>query len=306
MTSSLRPAPDSQYWIWQGHSIHYVQQGQKGPCLLLVHGFGASTDHWRKNIEVLSRSCRVWAIDLLGFGRSQKPRVGYTAQLWVDQLRQFCQEIVGEPIYVVGNSLGAYVALCLGVDHADQVEGLVLINCAGPFKSAAEAIQSTRQRSVRRRLFQLPGVIPLMSFLAFRYFRRRSQIRKTLLRVYRDPAAVTDRLVEEIYQPAFDPGAFGVFASVFQSPPGRTLDDLLGSLSVPLLLLWGTADPWMDVEKGRKCQRLYPQADLELVEAGHCPHDECPDQVNSVLQQWIVQQEAPPVPREPTVSGPFT
>lgn len=62
------------YWNWRGWRIHYVQQGHQGPCLLLVHGFGASTDHWRKNIAELSQQFRVWAIDLLGFGRSQNPR----------------------------------------------------------------------------------------------------------------------------------------------------------------------------------------------------------------------------------------
>ena len=64
-----------QYWEWRGQQIYYVKAGRRGdrPPLLLVHGFGASTDHWRKNVVGLSDEFEVWAIDLLGFGRSAKP-----------------------------------------------------------------------------------------------------------------------------------------------------------------------------------------------------------------------------------------
>ncbi len=70
---STTPTP-GKYWQWRGHSIYYVKAGerQKRPPLLLVHGFGASTDHWRKNIAQLQADFEVWAIDLLGFGRSAK------------------------------------------------------------------------------------------------------------------------------------------------------------------------------------------------------------------------------------------
>ena len=70
-----------QYWVWRGHKVYYVsapQKQQQRPPLLLVHGFGASTDHWRKNITGLCQDFEVFAIDLLGFGRSAKPKLQYT------------------------------------------------------------------------------------------------------------------------------------------------------------------------------------------------------------------------------------
>ena len=72
------------YWQWQGHDIYYVKSGERReglPPLLLVHGFGASTDHWRKNIAELQDDFEVWAIDLLGFGRSAKPVLQYGGDL---------------------------------------------------------------------------------------------------------------------------------------------------------------------------------------------------------------------------------
>lgn len=293
MTVTSLPELTSQTWTWRGWRINYVQQGTQGPCLLLVHGFGASTAHWRKNMEELSQSYRIWAIDLLGFGRSEKPRQIYTGELWRDQMQAFCQEVIGEPVYVAGNSLGGYATLCLAVDCPEWVRGLILINCAGPFSDENPQPQSawqTQLNAIQQQVLKLPFVIQLSSFVLFSYIRQRSMIRKILLQVYKDPTAVTDRLVEEIYLPSCEPGALGVFAAVFKSPPGRKLDALLHSLTRPLLLLWGTADPWMPARKAEKFQANYPQATLVLLDAGHCPHDECPREVNQAIDSWIQNQ----------------
>lgn len=281
------------YWTWRGYRIHYVQQGQHGPSLLLVHGFGASTAHWRKNIQELSQKYRVWAIDMLGFGDSEKPKLTYSGELWRDQLKDFCQQVIQEPVFIAGNSLGGYAALCFAVDYPDLARGLILINCAGPFSEDPQVVAPDWQRqlaSLRRQLFQLPFVIDISSFFLFTYMRQRSMIRKTLLNVYKDPTAVTDHLVEEIYRPALDPGALSVFAAVFKSPPGRKLDKLLQALKRPLLLLWGTADPWMTSSKAEQFRAYYPSADLELIDAGHCPHDERPAEVNAAIDRWVTQQ----------------
>jgi pimeloyl-ACP methyl ester carboxylesterase len=292
VTITSNAVQEFTYWTWRGCQIHYVQKGRQGPPILLVHGFGASTDHWRKNIEELSENYRVWAIDMLGFGRSQKPRLTYTGELWRDQLQAFCQEIIQEPVFVAGNSLGGYATLCFAVDCLEWTRGLILINCAGPFSEDAQMANlgwKQELTSLINQFLQFPFVIEIASFLLFNYMRQRSQIRKVLLNVYKDPTAVTDRLVEEIYQPSLDEGALEVFAAVFKSPPGRKLDQLLQSLQRPLLLVWGTADPWMTPEKADKFCAHYPAADLELIDAGHCPHDERPQEVNAAIARWIKQ-----------------
>lgn len=281
---------ESSYWDWNDWRIHYVQAGSTGPNLVLIHGFGASTDHWRKNIEALSAHYRVWAVDLLGFGRSQKPKITYSADLWRDQLRDFCTQVVQAPVFIAGNSLGGYSALCFAVDCPEWIQGLILLNCAGPF-SEDNAVQPPVWRQMigdlTRNLFKLPGVIEVVSFVLFNRTRNRDRIREILLKVYKDPTAVTDQLIEDIYRPAFDEGALDVFAAVFKQPPGRKLDELLVTLKCPLLLLWGNADPWMTTAKALRFQKFYPQAELEWVDAGHCPHDERPEVVNAAIDRWI-------------------
>lgn len=130
------------YWKWREQLIYYVRAGEpqaSRPPLLLVHGFGASTDHWRKNIIGLSEHFEVWAIDLLGFGRSAKPNWDYSSDLWRDQLDDFITETIGQPAILAGNSLGGYAALCVAAQRPQSARGLILLNSAGPFTETEPA-----------------------------------------------------------------------------------------------------------------------------------------------------------------------
>ncbi len=302
--ASTTPIP-GKYWQWRGHSVYYVKAGQRHPQrppLLLVHGFGASTDHWRKNITGLCNDFEVYAIDLLGFGRSAKPKLQYSGDLWRDQLNDFITEIIGQKAVLAGNSLGGYASLCVAAQRPDTAAGLVLLNSAGPFSEnqpsvEPEALQSEIQPpSLNEQLQKLLGDIAKWifqqswaRFLLFQYIQQPWVIRQTLEKVYLDKTAITDQLVEEIHRPACDPGAMDVFSSVFSTPQGEKVDVLLQQLTCPVLLLWGEADPWINArERSQKFRQYYPQLSEYFLQAGHCPHDEAPDLVNPLLRDWVL------------------
>jgi len=142
VTSLTTPAV-AEGWTFLGHPIHCLSRRPDGPeaeaaaarpAILLVHGFGASTDHWRFNIPVLAQHYEVHALDLLGFGRSAKPAgPRYGGALWCDQLVAYVQERIGRPTVLVGNSLGGYAALAAGAALGELAAGVVLLNAAGPF-----------------------------------------------------------------------------------------------------------------------------------------------------------------------------
>ena len=279
-------------WQWRGHSIYYVRAGTQQPAkppLLLVHGFGASTDHWRKNIAQLQQDFQVWAIDLLGFGRSAKPNLEYSGNLWRDQLHDFITEVIGQPAVLAGNSLGGYACLCVAAQRSDSAVGLILLNSAGPFsdtqtKPKANVLQQSISKLTRSLFLQ-----PWATYFLFQYLRRRSIIRKTLKKVYLDHSAVTDQLVEDIYRPSCDRGAAQVFASVFKSPQGEKIDILLQQMTCPLLMLWGEEDPWINAHsRGAKFRQHYPDLTEFYLKAGHCPHDEIPEQVNNAIHSWVL------------------
>lgn len=284
------PAVEGNYWQWREQSIYYVQAGESQsdkPPLLLVHGFGASTDHWRKNIHQLQENFSVWAIDMLGFGRSSKPAWEYTGNLWREQLNDFITEVIKQPTVIVGNSLGGYACLCVAAEYHHNVAGVILLNSAGPFSDTVTKKPNTIQK-ISGWLFRQNWI----TYFLFQRLRNKKNIRKTLEKVYLDSSAITDQLVEDIYRPSCDEGALQVFGSVFKSPQGEKVDQLLQKMQCPLLNIWGEADPWMrSQERGEKFKQYYPQLTQVYLKAGHCPHDEVPEQVNNVITQWVINNE---------------
>jgi pimeloyl-ACP methyl ester carboxylesterase len=175
-------------------------------------------------------------------------------------------------------------AASLGAEAA----GVVLVNAAGPF--SGEQAEPRGWGAIARRTVGAALLrSPVLQRLLFENLRRPATIRRTLRQVYIDQTNVDEELVESIRRPSLDPGAFGVFRTVFDIPRGQPLDELFAALQSPLLLLWGIRDPWINAA-GRRAsfQRHAPAATREVVlEAGHCPHDEVPAQVNAALLEWL-------------------
>ena len=276
-------------WNWQGHKIRYTVMGEGKP-LLLIHGFGASIGHWRQNIPVLAEGgYRVFALDLLGFGGSDKAALDYTLELWQEQIKDFWSEHINEPTVFVGNSIGALLSLMLVTNYPKISAGGVLINCAGGLNHRPGDLNPVLGLVMGG--FAKLVSSPITGKLIFNNIRRKSQIRRTLYQVYCDRNAVTDELVEMLYQPSCDRGAQKVFASVLTAPAGDTPDRLLANLQRPLLILWGEKDPWTPVTGAKIYQELAnnnPDVKFQIIKnAGHCPHDENPKAVNFEILEWL-------------------
>ncbi len=294
-TSPLPPAIDGAYWQWRGYRVHYIQAGNKAgpqaerPPLLLIHGFGASTDHWRKNVADLQADFEVYAMDLIGFGRSSKPSSGYSSDLWRDQIADFITNIVGRPTVVAGNSIGGYSSLYTGATRPDAVAGVCMLNGVGSFSEQQIDQETNAFQGAIAQLIKTVVLSPVPSWAIFQFVRNKSYIRKTLEQVYVNKAEVTDQLIDDIYRPATDPEAPAAFAALFKAERGEYVDTLLEKMTCPLLLIWGDADPWMDTyARGALFQQHYTALEEHHLNAGHCPHDDAPTEVNALLRNWVL------------------
>ncbi|MBF2065389.1 MAG: alpha/beta fold hydrolase [Calothrix sp. C42_A2020_038] len=286
---SVKTPLEKHFWTWQGYRIQYTVMGTGKP-LVLIHGFGASIGHWRKNIPVLAEAgYRVFAIDLLGFGGSEKAPINYSVEIWVDLLKDFWKEYIQQRAVFIGNSIGALIGLTVLAEHPEISAGGVLINCAGGLNHRPNELNPPLRivMSAFNRLVNHP----ITGSFVFNRIRQKHQIRRTLYQVYRDRNAVTDELVDLLYEPSCDPGAQKVFASILTAPPGANPNQLLPKVEVPLLVIWGTDDPWTPISGAK----IYEQAlssgkKIKIVPipgAGHCPHDEVPDKVNAEIINWL-------------------
>ncbi len=278
-------------WNWRGHQIKYAVSGEGRP-LLLIHGFGASIDHWRKNILVLAAGgYRVYAIDLLGFGGSDKAQIDYSMELWEELVVDFWHEYINQPTVFVGNSIGALLSLMLVTHHPEISAGAVLINCAGGLNHRPDELNFLLRNVMA--IFTNIVASPAFGKLLFDRVRQKANIRKSLYQVYPRREAVTDELIDIIYQPACDRGAQQVFASILTAPAGPTPESLLPQVQKPLLVLWGEKDPWTPIKGAKVYQELAAAGrEIKVVSipnAGHCPHDEYPEVVNPAILDWLAR-----------------
>ncbi|KAA6422970.1 MAG: alpha beta fold family [Trebouxia sp. A1-2] len=344
------------FWNWENHRIHYVQAGSSGPPIVLVHGFGASAYHWRYNIIELAKKHRVFAVDLLGFGWSDKALVDYSSNIWSDQIAAFIKEVVNDgPVVLAGNSLGGYNSLATAARYPDLVKGVVLLNGAGRIEDVQTAVEApvaaglsstekevlaaidpadfsdaghtasgmTRQNSASRtnsssqssasqtaapltksskeQTSFLQQVLSPLATIAkrvavygsFVLTKQPSRVKQVLQQVYIDKTNVDDDLVKSIIRAAEDPNAAEVFYRVIGGNSGVTgggasVNQLLNKLDnkMPMLLLWGDLDPWIGPGSAARVKKYYPKADRVGIQAGHCPHDEKPAEVDRILVEW--------------------
>lgn len=286
------PAVAVKIWNWRGLPICYQNSGDSGPAVILVHGFGASWGHWRKNLPVLAETCRCYAIDLVGFGGSAKPTPGveieYTFETWGQQIADFCREVVGTPAFLVGNSIGCIVVMQTAVDNPDLVLGIAALNCSLRLLNERKLASAPWYKRIGAPLVQKLLKQKWVGDLFFGQIAKPKVVRKILLQAYCRHEAVTDELIEIIMKPALEKGAADVFVAFTGYSSGPLPEDLLPRLSCPVILLWGTKDPWERIELGREFAKFPSVKEFIALEGlGHCPQDEAPEIVNPILQKWI-------------------
>lgn len=291
-------------WVWRGWRTRYTyvrSATDEQPPLMLLHGFGASIGHWRQNLPTLGQHHTVYALDLLGFGASEKVTAPYGVEFWVEQVYEFWQTFIQQPVILVGNSIGSLVCLAAAAQYPDMVCGVVMLNL--PDSSVLESppwlantlslVKPVTQPLLTtvKWVFTLP---PIFNTL-FWVIRQPRVLKLWATQAYATPAAITDELIEIFMSPAYERGAARTLRSMVkgktqpkENPIDYTAKTVLPQLTVPMLLFWGLQDKMVPPSLAR----LFPKynSNLKLIEienAGHCPHDEQPEFVNQEILNWI-------------------
>ncbi|MEO0706660.1 MAG: alpha/beta fold hydrolase [Cyanobacteria bacterium J06649_5] len=300
---SLSPLPDlplpnllhlgeQRYWYWRGWRIRYTHLAEtpntqgKMP-LLLLHGAGSSLEQWRENLTAFAQERPVYALDLVGFGGSQKVACPLNTDLWVAQVAAFWQAYLRRPMLLMGHSLGALVALQAATTHSEQVGRLVMLTL--PAARQELGGPAAKIGAVVEGWFASPLLIrPL-----FRLLRRPGLIRSVLKGLHLDATRVDEMLVEGFVRPTQERGAARTFCYLVKS---RTSDsfspstkDLIPLLSVPTLLLWGKRDRVIPIAWGQYVNTLSAQLTfVEVEDAGHFFYDEKAVVLHDLIDRWLV------------------
>ncbi|BEV36600.1 alpha/beta fold hydrolase [Synechococcus sp. M16CYN] len=293
-------------WIWyprqggQHWCCHWRVLGPgHGPALVLLHGFGAASGHWRYIAPKLAAyGWRVFSFDLLGFGDSDQPGLSQGGHLdnsvWGQQTSAFLQEIVQRPAVLVGNSLGGLTALTAAVLRPDQVRAVIAAPLPDP--ALIQSFPTRRSPQVRRLqrnlLSLLIKLLPLQLIVLF--VAQNRLIRLGLQGAYTHCIANDFELQQLISRPVRRATAARALRAMSLGmslrPRGVTAPALLDRLNnrVPLMLIWGRDDRFVPLAIGQKVIHQHSWIELAVIDAcGHCPHDETPDLFLDVLLSWL-------------------
>lgn len=293
-------------WFWRGWKIRYlylpaVQQVLDHRPLILLHGFGASAEHWRQNLTVLSQHQSVYALDLLGFGASEKAAAPYTPGFWADCVYEFWQTFVRQSAVLVGNSLGSVVSMVAASHYPEMVDGLIFLNLPdasvlSPHNQQANQLARRLQACFKPVQVLLLGLITLPWVITpiLAVARSPRLLWGSLTFAYANDQYVDAELYEIVRDPAYDRQAAQALRFMTRSMPNmpdrQRARQILPRLKVPMLLIWGQQDRIVPPQLAPRCASLNPRIQLvELDHAGHCPQDECADRVNSLILAWLQQ-----------------
>ena len=256
--------------------IHYQEKGTGVP-LLLIHGFTSSTYSWKDVFEPLSHSFRVIAVDLKGHGFSGKPDGDYTRRAQAALIVQLLDYLKIDKAWLVGNSMGAEVALNVAVLNGHRVAGLVLIDSAGINVEGTQSVAPTYMR--------IPVLGRLLVALALTSDRLvRGGLEKSLF----DDSKITEERVAAYHRPLKTRG--GQLAAVRSRMQAGEfpIEQQLDKVTVPTLIIWGAEDTLIPLAAGRKLNALIPASKLVIIaNCGHTPQEEQPERVLDEIQKFV-------------------
>ncbi|CAL8998383.1 unnamed protein product [Prunus brigantina] len=242
----------SSIWNWRGYSI-YQHAGNSGPALVLIHGFGANSDHWRKNIPVLAKSHR-------------------------------------DEAFFICNSIGGLVGLQAAVMEPQLCKGVMLLNISLRLLHIKK--QPWYGRPLIRSFQHLLRNTEVGKYF-FKIVATPESVRNILCQCYHDTSHVTEELVQKILLPGLEPGAVDVFLEFICYSGGPLPEELLPQVKCPVLIGWGEKDPWESIELGRAYGKFDSVEDfVVLPNVGHCPQDEAPDLVNPLVESFVARHAA--------------
>ncbi len=305
-SSKEKEINNTNFWIWNGFKVYWDVQGEKNKYpIIFLHGFGASSKHWRNNIDYfVNRNFAAYSLDLLGFGQSDQPGIKEIGRIdngvWSNQVKDFIEEIIkpknSNKVVLIGNSLGSLVALTCAVTLESEISAVV----ASPLPEQIKKIYEERPnhelfkslKDCLKKLFFLFFPLEIILFL----INKLGILKLGLSAAYNKKDHLNKELIDMVRRPVLRRTAartlramcIGMTTREINLKASYLLEKLSISKKVPFLLIWGEKDNFIPLFLGKKIANLHRWVELKIItNSGHCVHDEDPSLFNRISYEWI-------------------
>lgn len=290
--STVRLAPEDHYVHIGREKIFVKERGRSmdGSALLLIHGYGSAHDAWERVAPALERHYRVLAVDLPGFGRSDKYAGDYSPHGLAAKLAKVLDAKKAGAVHLVAHSWGSSIALAFALAYPQRVRSLTLIG-AWVFEEQLNAFL---------RWSRVPGVGEALYAL---FFAQRLDDR--LAAAFYDPEPFCDpQVVDAVRRQLSRPGAVRAALQAARQQRFEAMQQRYASVRKPTLLIWGREDRISLPRFGARLDRTLPNSELHVVpQCGHIPALERPRRVLQLLLPFLRQHGAAPAPASLPIRG---
>ena len=275
---------EGRRYPWKYGDVFYLVKGNReSKPLLLVHGFGpgASSYEWRKNIDALAEQFRVYALDLMGFGLSDRPPIDYTPETYADLINDFLKEVINKPTVVVAHGDTSAYVIANAYRFPQLYERLVLV---GPTPAILEETVPGPVNTALKFLLRTP--------IVGQFFYNMMTTRRAIQNYYdrggyHNPGLITDELVEYIFSSAHQLNARYTAASAFSKSLSQDAHEPLARLQVPIVIVFGREAVPTPAESGAAFKRVNSRIETRTLD--NCsgqPQDEQSTKFNALVREF--------------------
>ncbi len=277
---------DENYLNVNGWRTRYARAGAEGPALILLHGLGSSLDAWSLNIEPLGKLFRVFAPDLLYFGKSAKPKTPPSQTDFVAFVTAFMDAVGITRATLVGNSMGGAIATSAAIDASERVERLILVDPAGFGRELAWWLRLRTLIDLRSRTRPSPRMLRL-----------------ALRQIFYNPDNVPSALIDATVALNEEPDLFASYRRVLKVGVDwrglktqllQQVRDRASQICAPTLLVWGKQDRVVPLAQMHVAREKIPHAQTFVFDAcGHAPQIEHAAEFNTLVRDFVLTTPAP-------------
>jgi len=261
-----------------GKKVHYIEKGNGEP-VIFIHGFLYHTVMWKKNMDALAEKFKVYAIDLYGWGFSERlDETEYGFERYAKQVMGFMDALNIPKASLVGQSMGGGISVHVAAYHPQRINRLILVDPAVlPYPE-----------TVTGRIYQLPFVGEFLNAIP-----GDGLLKSNLKKIwFHDGSKVTDAYVEEVAQPLSIKGSYScmmyILRNVLKPPFVEREANLLATMNKPILIIHGREDKAVPLENSKVLNDLWTGSKLVVFErAGHTPQEEHPEIFNQLAKEFL-------------------
>jgi 2-hydroxy-6-oxonona-2,4-dienedioate hydrolase len=257
-----------KYITANGNKIRYIEEGDSKNTIILLHGLGGMAERWLPVVPFLSKKYRVIALDLIGYGQSDKPQVDYTPEFFRDSVLGFLEALSLQKAFMVGTSLGGEIVAECAATQNPLIKKIVMVAPAGIMKNHTPVLDA----------YTMAALYPNHESVKIAYQMMMGENKE-----------ISSQSVENFISNMTGPNSKMVFLSTLLGMKNSpVITEKLKLIKVPTLLIWGNEDKMIPIKYSKGFVNSIPSCDFVVMNGcGHTPYEEKPDEFSKLVLDFL-------------------